>query len=165
MSILALTSSRRQICKFKMESAFSMSGLHISKFLIHISILYYHKKKKTTRKIDSAFCHTTFALIVLLPWLNILIKVAFYRITEHVFLISMPMKYSDANQTIMLILIWFFIYILLKILKKNCWLWKIYSFIVLTQSCHFNSKDGFFCVKLLKMIKNLKNCINIVSLT
>lgn len=97
MSILALTSSRRQICKFKMESAFSMSGLHISKFLIHISILYYHKKKKTTRKIDSAFCHTTFALIVLLPWLNILIKVAFYRTTEHVYLNSMPMKYSDAN--------------------------------------------------------------------
>lgn len=122
MSILALTSSRRQICKFKMESAFSMSGLHISKFLIHISILYYHKKKKTTRKIDSAIRHTTFALIVLLPWLNILIKVAFYRITEHVFLNSMPMKYSDANQSIMLILIWFFIYILLKILKKNCWL-------------------------------------------
>lgn len=103
-----------------MESAFSMSGLHISKFLIHISIL--SQEKKTTRKIDSAFCHTTFALIVLLPWLNILIKVAFYRITEHVILNSMPMKYSDANQSIMLILIWFFIYILFKILKKNCWL-------------------------------------------
>lgn len=96
--------------------------IYISKFLIQISILYYHKKKKTTRKIDSAFCHTTFALIVLLPWLNILIKVAFHWITEHVFLNSMPMKYSDANQSIMLILIWFFIYILLKILKKNCWL-------------------------------------------
>lgn len=80
------------------------------------------RKKKQQGKLIVQSCHTTFALIVLLPWLNILIKVAFYRTTEHVYLNSMPIKYSDANQSIMLILIWFFIYILLKILKKNCWL-------------------------------------------
>lgn len=80
-----------------MEFVFFMFGLYIFKFLIYIFILYYYKKKKIIRKIDSVICYIIFVLIVLLFWLNILIKVVFYRIIEYVFLILMFMKYSDVN--------------------------------------------------------------------
>lgn len=80
-----------------MEFVFFMFGLYIFKFLIYIFILYYYKKKKIIRKIDSVFCYIIFVLIVLLFWLNILIKVVFYRIIEYVYLNLMFMKYSDVN--------------------------------------------------------------------
>lgn len=80
-----------------MEFVFFMFGLYIFKFLIYILILYYYKKKKIIRKIDSVICYIIFVLIVLLFWLNILIKVVFYRIIEYVYLNLMFMKYSDVN--------------------------------------------------------------------